>query len=46
MLKRERDHAFLLTVHHVLDCLSVVFGEVDDTGLGLDKGVAACSLEK
>jgi hypothetical protein len=35
-----------LTVNHVLDCLSVIFGEIDYTGLCLEKGVAACPLKE
>jgi hypothetical protein len=40
------DSVFLLTVDHVFDCLSVIFGEVDDTSLCLEKGVATSPLEK
>jgi hypothetical protein len=36
----------LLTMHHLLNCLSIIFGEIDDTSLSLKERVAACSFEK
>jgi hypothetical protein len=36
----------MLTMYHLLYCLSIIFREVDDTRLSLKERVAACSFEK
>lgn len=35
-----------LTVYHVLNCLRIIFRQVNDTGLCLEKRVTACSIEE
>jgi hypothetical protein len=36
----------MLTMYHLLYCLSIIFRKVDDTRLSLKERVAACSFEK
>lgn len=36
----------ILTVHHMLDSLGIVLGEINDSSFRFTEAIAACSLEE